>query len=282
LEALQQGRVKEVRIITSKVSDKSKEFEAQGAKVVQVDFERKDSLVNGLRNVDVVICAMGTGPGSVQSRRLLLEAMAMTGVDVYFPTEWGTNHYSPRMAGLDHAVFVEKKAHWKEAGLKPGLKRIRFHCSMIMECTFGAWDGLDCKLGVWKIPGNGETPVGMTASRDIGRFAVEAALLALSEPDRVPEALEVVGDIATLKECAEMLDAVSGKKTRLQCRSYQDALTKQTNSRDFLSIFPLLFQVGALSLRPEEANGNALLNPGESLWKIKKLKEFAEETGGIP
>lgn len=96
LEALQEGRVKEVRILTAKASDKSKQFEEQGAKVVQVDFERKESLVRGLRNVDVVICAMGTGPGSVQSRRLLLEAMAMTGVDVYFPSEWGTNHYSPR------------------------------------------------------------------------------------------------------------------------------------------------------------------------------------------
>lgn len=92
----------------------------------------------------------------------------------------------------------------------------------------------------------------------------------------------MVGDIASLKQCAEILDAASGKKTKLQCLSYQDALTKQTNSRDFLSIFPLLFQVGALNLRPEEANGNALLNPEEIVWKIKKFKDFAEETGGIP
>ncbi len=70
-----------------------------------------------------------------------------------------------RMSGLDHSVFAEKKAHWKEVGLKPGLKRVRFHCSMIMESTFGAWCGLDCKVGVWRIPGDGNTHVSSTAAR---------------------------------------------------------------------------------------------------------------------
>jgi uncharacterized protein YbjT (DUF2867 family) len=96
LEAKQEGRVKEVRLLTSKISDKSKEFEGQGANVVEVDYTRKESIVKGLRNVDVLISAMGTGPGTVDARRLLLEAMAMVGVDVYFPSEFGTNHYSPR------------------------------------------------------------------------------------------------------------------------------------------------------------------------------------------
>ncbi len=119
-------------------------------------------------------------------------------------------------------------------------------------------------------------------SRDLGRFSVEAAILAFSNPDKVPEVLEVAGDIATLKEYASMLDSVSGKKTKFHCLSYEDALTKQRASQNFLSIFPLLFQVGALAHGPEEANGNALLNPGESVWSLKKFKDFAEETGGIP
>lgn len=78
--------------------------------------------------------------------------------------------------------------------------------------------------------------------RDIGRFALEAALLAFSEPNKIPEALEVVGDTASLKDCATLMDAVSGKKTKLHLLSFQDALTKQSQSKDFLAIFPLLFQ----------------------------------------
>jgi hypothetical protein len=287
LDALISGRVKEVRILASSKAlvegEKGVALKDVGATVVVVNFGRKETLVAALKGVDVVICAMGTGPGSVEARRLLLEAMVMTGVDVYFPSEWGTNHYdTKRMGGLDHTVFAEKKEHWMEVGLKPGLKRVRFHCGMIMESTFGTWAGLDCKKGVWRVPGNGETPIAFTAAKDIGRFAVEAALLAFSEPGKIPEALEVVGDTASLKDCATLMDAVSGKKTKLHMLSYQDALTKQTTSKDFLSIFPLLFQAGALNLKRGEANGNAILNPNEEIWQLVKLADFARQTGGIP
>lgn len=79
LDALISGRVREVRILASSKAvvegEKGVALKDVGATVVVVNFARKETLVAALKGVDVVICAMGTGPGSVEARRLLLEAM---------------------------------------------------------------------------------------------------------------------------------------------------------------------------------------------------------------
>lgn len=93
-----------------------------------------------------------------------------------------------------------------------------------------------------------------------------------------------MSDVRTLREYAAILDAAAGKGkvTKFQCQSLEEAITKYNAKKDFLTIFPLLYETGTASLKMEEANGNALLNPEESCWTLKKFEEFAEETGGEP
>lgn len=81
----------------------------------------------------------------------MIDALVSAKVKVYFPSEFGTNHYK---ISHNHPVFEGKRNHFKCAQ-ENGLRSIRILNGDIMESTFGKWFGLDCNSRVWTIVGNG-------------------------------------------------------------------------------------------------------------------------------
>lgn len=114
----------------------------------------------------------------------------------------------------------------------------------------------------------------------MARFTLEAVLLAHSDITKVPDAIEVYSDIRTLKEYAKALDKVSKRETKWQIRQVEDVKAEFKATQGFHTLVSLLFSEGAYNY--PNANGNQLLNPNESVWKLKKIEEYAQETGGIP
>jgi len=282
LPSLSEGKFSEVRVLSTKKSETIEKLTSQGATLSLVDYSSVPSLVTALTGIDIVISCMGTGDGVEESKTNLLDALVQVGVKVYFPSEFGTNHYTRVPCNLStHPIFAKKKEHF-EASKQKGIKTIAILCSDIMESTFGPWFGLNNTTEVWNLVGTGNVPVAVTAERDLAKFTVQAALKAVDPSVCIPEFIEVYSDMKTLREYSAEFDKVAGRATKLEFTPITEALSDyESAGKPFESLIQILFEEGAYDYTTS-GEGNELLNPGESIWKLKKITEYAEETGGRP
>lgn len=222
---------------------------------------------------------LGThGENLKESRLAILGALELANVKIYFPSEFGGNHY--KRTKRIHPDFEGKKEHFRQAQEK-GIKTIGILCSLIMESSFSAWLGLDNQKEVWTLVGNGEVPVAVSAEKDIARFTLEAVLKAYADPINFPELVEVYSDMKTMKEYAEAFDTVAGRPTKLEFTPIEQAVAHYATTKEqFVYLLQLLMGEGAFDC--SDANGNELLNPGQSIWKLKSIQDYASETNGRP
>lgn len=102
--------------------------------------------------MDIVVSTLGTNQEGIENvKNSLLDALVKAKVKVYFPSEFGTNHYKTK---YDHPLFVGKRTHFEEAKNR-GLHPIRMLIGDIMESSFGKWFGLDCNSKIWTTVGIG-------------------------------------------------------------------------------------------------------------------------------
>ena len=157
-----------------------------------------------------------------QNKDTLLEAIAAAGVKVYIPSEFGTNHYITNYR--DNPMFSTKAHHFEEAKKKIP-KVLGIFTSLIMEQTFIKWIGFDCEKEVWDVVGDGSAKLSLTAKDDVARFTIEAALLAYTDPEKVPEKVLTSTVTMTIPEYAAVLDkyATTGNKLKLVQKSLEEA-----------------------------------------------------------
>lgn len=114
-----------------------------------MNYTNVSNVATALNGVDVVVSTLGTRDEAIDNvKATLLDALEAAKVKIYFPSEFGTNHY--KITNYKHPTFEAKKKHFlqaKERGLNP----IRMLTGGIMEFTFGKWCGLDCVSGVWTV-----------------------------------------------------------------------------------------------------------------------------------
>jgi NmrA-like family len=144
----------------------------------------------------------------------LLEAAYRAGVKVYIPSEFGTNHYITNYR--DNKTFSPKAHHFEEAKEKIP-KVVGIFTSLMVEQAFFKWLGFDNEKEEWRIVGDGDVPVSLTAREDVGRFTVETAIMAFQEPEKVPERVIISSCTHTLQEYAAILDsyATTGNKIKI-------------------------------------------------------------------
>ena len=157
-----------------------------------------------------------------QNKDNLLEACYRSGVKVYIPSEFGTNHYITNYT--DNKTFAPKAHHFEEAKEKIP-KVIGIFTSLMMEQAFFKWLGFDNAKEEWRIVGDGDVPVSLTAREDVGRFTVETSIMAFQEPEKVPESVVIDSCTHTLQEYAAILDkyATTGNKIKIIGTPLKDA-----------------------------------------------------------
>jgi len=280
LEALKNGKVGELRLPTRKPNDETIQgFVSQGAKAFEVDFGSPSSLNAVLTGCHTVVSTLGTGPGSTEINKALIDAMVFAGIKSFIPSEFGTNHYRISKE-YDHDVFAGKRAIYEESKAR-GLNPIRILCGDILEASFGNWFGLDCAAEVWSLVGDGNVPVAMTSEKDLGRFTLEAVLQIFSQPDKkLSDELEVYSCQMTFREYAQAFDKVAGRPTKLEFIPMEEMKEEYKKTQSFETLIKILFAEGVFDYSKSIAN--ELLNPGGKLWKLKTIQEYAEETDGRP
>ncbi|KAF3916372.1 hypothetical protein ABW21_db0206144 [Orbilia brochopaga] len=193
-------------------------------------------------------------------------------VKLYLPSEFGVDHY---LHDFQHPEWDKKKAHFEAAAQREGLKICRVFPGLFLEHSIGPWYGLDPKTGKYEFIGDGNTPISFTSISDIGK-AVASAVTNIPITD-FPQNLYFSGDSVTLKEMTDMLHASgvapAAEITSLDLKDFK-AKTMATPGLDPASYLRFLMAEGKIDNK--DRNDNELVNPGETLWRWKKVKDQAE------
>lgn len=242
------------------------------------DTNKTTDLADALHGVDILINAVGSAGHAFKEK--LLRALPQTDVKLYFPSEFGVDHY---VHDFRHLEWDQKKKHLELAReLAPRVKVCRVFCGLFLEDSIGPWFGFDTAGGKYESVGSSRELISFTALGDVGRAV--AALCALPM-ERIPEAVHLAGDTRSIADIAEIMqNAGAGNVdvSEIDLQKYKQETTAEL-SWDPAAYLRFLMGEGRINHTSTGlGSANELVNPDEKLWKWKSLGDLAKETGGRP
>jgi len=242
----------------------------------QYDEEDPQSALDG---VQILVNAVGATGHDFKEK--LLRALPGSGIRVYFPSEFGVDHY---VHDFPHGEWDKKKKHDALAReIVPDVKVCRVFCGLFLEDSIGPWFGLNTKHGKYGSVGSSKSPVSFTALDDVGR---SVAQLAAKPFDQIPEKVHIGGGTRSITEVAQIMEQAGAGKievSEVDLNEYKAETTKDISSTDPARF--LRFLMGERKIEHTTqglGNSNESVNPGEGVWKWKRMEELAKETGGRP
>lgn len=235
-------------------------------------------LAEALKGVDILVNTIGASGHAFKEK--LLRALPHTNVQVYFPSEFGVDHY---VHDFPHLEWDQKKRHIELAReLIPNVKVCRVFCGLFLEDSIGPWFGFDTKHGRYESVGSAKTPISFTSLGDVGKTV--ASLCTLPHGS-IPDAVHVAGDTRSIIEIADVMGAAGAGKvdvTEIDLNKYKQEKTA-TLSKDPAAFLRFLMGEGNIKHTPTGlGNDNDLVNRDEQMWKWDTLAGLAESTHGHP
>jgi hypothetical protein len=210
----------------------------------------------------------------------LLRAIPNTSVKLYFPSEFGVNHYVHDFSAKE---WDSKKRHYKLAQeLIPNVKIVRVYAGLFLEDSIGPWFGFHTKRGTYEAIGSADVRSSYTSMSDVGKAL---ALLASSPLESIPDQVHLSGTNKSVNEIAKIMQSEGAgaiEVTSIPLDEYKATTVQQ--GTDHLERY-LRFLMGERKINHSEGglgSSNELVNPGQSLWKWRTMEELASETGGKP
>ncbi|KAJ5190368.1 uncharacterized protein N7498_009353 [Penicillium cinerascens] len=236
----------------------------------------EDNLVDALRDVQVLVNTVG--PSGHSFKEKLVQALPHTKVQVYFPSEFGVDHY---VHDFSHLEWDQKKKHFALAQRLPNVKTCRIFCGLFLEDSIGPWFGFDTKNGKYESVGSRHTPISFTSLDDVGKTV--ASLAALPK-EKIPEIVHVGGDTRSFAETAEIMQAAGAgpiQVTEISLQNYKEEATA-TTSWDPAKYLRFLMGEGKINHTTDGLGSeNELVNP-DGLWTWTSLVDLAAESNGRP
>ncbi|KAI9038309.1 isoflavone reductase family protein [Aspergillus affinis] len=235
-------------------------------------------LADALRGVQILVNAVG--PAGHSFKEKLLRALPQTDVQVYFPSEFGVDHY---VHDFSHLEWDQKKRHLALAReLVPDVKVCRVFCGLFLEDSIGPWFGFDTKNGRYESVGSAGSLVSFTSLDDVGRAV--ASLCSLPK-ERIPEVAHLAGDTRSIAGIAEIMRGAGAGRlevTEIPLQKYKEKTTAEVSwdPADYLR-----FLMGENRINHTSTglgNANKLVNPEEKQWRWTSLRDLAKETEGRP
>ncbi|CAG7919860.1 unnamed protein product [Penicillium olsonii] len=248
-----------------------------GVKVTTRTYN-EDNLEDALQGVNILVNTIG--PEGHGFKTKIAATLPRTGVQVYFPSEFGVDHYGHDFA---HLEWYEKKKHLANAQpVVTHMKICRVFCGLFLEDSIGPWFGLDTRNGKYTSVGPPHSPISFTALQDVGKTV--ASLATLPEAD-IPEIVHLAGDTRSIAEVASIMQDAGAGQIDVAEIPYQAYKAQTTSEASWDPAAYLRFLMGDGNINHSSdglGNDNELVNPGQRLWKWKTLKDLASETKGRP
>ncbi|KAJ5156244.1 hypothetical protein N7492_009047 [Penicillium capsulatum] len=237
----------------------------------------ENNLQDALQGVQILVNTVG--PSGHTFKEKLARALPHTEVEVYFPSEFGVDHY---VHDFPHLEWDQKKKHLTLAQAASDTKICRVFCGLFLDDSIGPWFGFDTKTGIYESVGSFDSPISFTSLDDVGRTV--AALAALPR-ERVPETVHVGGDTRSIAEIAAIMqDAGAGeiKVTDVPLVKYKSDATATTSWDPARYLRFLMGENKICHMAGGLGNDNELVNEMQRGWEWKTVADLARETKGQP
>lgn len=186
------------------------EMKARGAIIVSGDLMKPETLLPICEGVEVVVSAVGNSNVTVPGQKNAIDAAKKQGVKRFIPSDYSVDYRKLDYGDNDN---LDKR---KE--VLSYLQLIGLGYTLILNGAF--MDNIstpympqfDFDNGIFKYWGDGETPVDMTTTDDTAKYVAEA----VSDPDLANTALEVAGEVLTMKELLAAYEEATGKKLQVK------------------------------------------------------------------
>lgn len=238
----------------------------------------EDNLQDALRDVQILVNTVG--PSGHSFKEKLIRALPHTGVQLYFPSEFGVDHY---IHDFQHLEWDEKKKHFALAQeVAPDTKICRVFCGLFLEDSVGPWFGFDTTKGKYESVGSSDSRVSFTSLDDVGRTV--AALAALPK-ERVPGTVHVGGDTRSISQIAALMQAEHSGQIEVVSVSLLKYKSDAAATTSWDPARYLRFLMGENKICHTSdglRNDNELVNDMQRRWRWKTLADLARETKGQP
>ncbi|KAM4056965.1 nmrA-like family protein [Hirsutella rhossiliensis] len=275
LEPAFRARFTDVIVLARGNSAKIQQLVSKGARLRQYS---EDKLEEALEGVDVLVNTVG--PSGHKFKESLLRCLPRTAVRLYFPSEFGVNHY---LHDFDHEEWNAKKHHFRlTSQLIPNIRVCRVYPGLFLEESIGPWFGFFTKQGKYEAIGSPAQPVTYTSMDDTGKAL---AVLASSPPAAVPAEVYLSGDSKSFAEIAKIMgEAGAGHidVSRIPLNEYKaQVLSKPSPTPERYLRF--LMAEGKIDHRSEGlGNHNHLVQGAGEVEAFKSMTDLAKETQGRP
>jgi nucleoside-diphosphate-sugar epimerase len=241
-----------------------------------------------LAHIDVLINAVG--PAGHEFKDALFEAAITASASsqqprLYIPSEFGVDHYNASH-DFAHAEWDRKKHHLSLRPSSSNLQVLRIYFGLFLEDSVGPWFGMDAARGRYESIGSADTRVSYTGLDDSGRVVAQVARSRGMVGGL--EELHVGGDVVSMREIAGLMAEAGGvaeKEVVFEQRELEGWKTGviQEGTEDPSKYLRFLMGEGKIEHTKEGlGNDNGIVNPGETVWKWKTMRDYAAEVGGKP
>jgi hypothetical protein len=170
---------------------KIEEMKARGAIIVEGNLMKPETLLPICEGAEVVVSAVGNNNVTVPGQKNAIAAAKKQGVKRFIPSDYSVDYRKLDYGDNDN---LDKR------------KEVLSYLQLIGNGIFKYW-------------GDGETSVDMTTTDDTAKYVAEA----VSDPDLANTALEVAGEVLTMKELLAVYEEATGKKLQVnQLGSVED------------------------------------------------------------
>lgn len=248
-----------------------------GVKVTTRTYN-EDNLEEALQGVQILVNTIG--PEGHRFKTKIAAALPRTKVKIYFPSEFGVDHYGHDFA---HLEWYEKKKHLANAQpVINEMKICRIFCGLFLEDSIGPWFGLDTKNGKYTSVGPPTSPISFTSLHDVGK---SIASLATFPEEKIPDIVHLAGDTRSIADIASIMQAAGAGQIDVGEIPYETYKAETTSEASWDPAAYLRFLMGDGNINHTSAglgNDNELVNPGQRLWRWKTLEDLAKQTKGRP
>jgi hypothetical protein len=237
-----------------------------------------EKLETALQDVDVLINTIG--PSGHHFKEKLLRCLPLTSVSLYFPSEFGVNHYVHDFA---HDEWDAKKRHLQLAReLIPHIHICRVYAGLFLEDSIGPWFGFSTKHGKFEAVGSPAQRTSYTSMHDVG---TALAILASSPSGSIPAEVHLSGDSKSFSEIAAIMEEHGAgviEVSSVSLESYKaKVLAKPSPTPERYLRF--LMAEGKIDHTDEGlGNQNRVVTSVDGFGTWKSVVDLAKETNGRP
>lgn len=181
-------------------------MKAQGATIVEGDLMKPETLLAICQGVDVVVSAVGNSEVTVPGQKNLIDAAKQQGVKRFIPSDYSEDYRKVDYGDNDNLDMRKQVFEYlQQSGLE---------YTLILNGTFIDNFGtpympqFDFDNGNFQYWGNGETPLDYTTTDDAAKYVAEA----VNDPNLANTALEIAGEVLTMKQLLAAYEKATGKK----------------------------------------------------------------------